>query len=173
MAMTETPLPLDFYRRHSADVAKDLLGKRLVVGAHQGIITETEAYRGTDDPASHAWRGPTPRTQIMFGRAGVAYVYMIYGMYYCLNVVTEDDGQAGAVLIRGLVLPDIHLDGPGKLCRHLRLTTAHNGLDMTMGADVYVTTGVKVPAYESTPRIGVRPAGADKLWRFIAPDLGV
>ncbi|GAH90627.1 unnamed protein product [marine sediment metagenome] len=99
-------LPGEFYKRDTLEVARDLLGKALVkfkgpemVG---GIILETEAYYGQDDPASHAYGGKTPRSEIMFGKPGIAYVYMCYGMYYLLNVVTENEGKPGAVLIRAL-----------------------------------------------------------------------
>ena len=80
-------LPQSFYDRHVTKVARDLLGKRLVFGAHEGIIMETEAYRGSDDPASHAARGLTPRNAVMFGPPGYSYIYFIYVMYHCLNIV--------------------------------------------------------------------------------------
>src|ERR1700729_4260135 len=109
----------DFFNRNCAEVARDLLGQILVFGNYQGIITETESYRGLDDPASHAFKGPTPRAKIMFGTPGTSYVYLIYGMYHCLNIVTEEEESPSAVLIRGLKLikPDVAiLNGPGKIC---------------------------------------------------------
>lgn len=157
-----------FFNRYCVDVARDLIGKTLVFGTHKGIITETEAYRGADDPASHAYRGITPRSALMFGRPGVSYVYFIYGMYYCLNIVTEAEGSASAVLIRGLQLttaPFTHLNGPGKLCRHLEITTQHNGLDLLEHDSFYVTTGVPPKNVEATSRIGIKKA-TEKLWRF-------
>src|SRR5579883_1151698 len=123
-------LSYDFYNRDTVEVAQDLLGKRLSVGSYSGIITETEAYRGSDDEASHAFRGPTKRSAIMFGPAGYAYVYLIYGMYYCLNIVTEELGIPGAVLIRGVLTPDGNLNGPGKLCRSFGITKEQNGLNL-------------------------------------------
>src|SRR5512132_2179313 len=110
--MTEIPLrqliaesevlPESFYRRPTIEVAKDVLGKVLVHGRTAGVIVETEAYLGGDDLASHSARGITDRTRVIFGRPGHAYVYLIYGMYECLNIVAEPAGQAGCVLIRAL-----------------------------------------------------------------------
>ena len=143
-------LPREFYKRDTLEVARDLLGKALVkfkgpemVG---GIILETEAYYGQDDPASHAYGGKTPRSEIMFGKPGIAYVYMCYGMYYLLNVVTENEGKPGAVLIRALKplwgidimkrrrnanLEGRLTDGPGKLTIALGIDIEDNGKDLT------------------------------------------
>lgn len=159
-------LTYDFFNRYTVDVAQELLGKTLVFHHFKGIITETEAYRGEDDEASHAFKGMTKRTRVMFGPGGYTYVYMIYGMYYCLNFVAEGPGQAGAVLIRGLQLPDKHLDGPGKLCRHLGITTKHYGINLTHNKAFYVTEGVKVTKYLTTSRIGIRK-GLERPWRFL------
>jgi DNA-3-methyladenine glycosylase len=157
-----------FYNRHVVTVAKELLGKTLVFSQFKGVITETEAYRGSDDEASHAHRGPTSRSAIMFGPPGYSYIYLIYGMYYCLNVVTEDVGQPSAVLIRGLRLPDILLDGPGKICRHLGINKIHQGVNLMSHPEFYIEEGINV-AYKATPRIGIKKA-TDKLWRFcLAP----
>lgn len=160
-------LDLSFYSRNTVEVAQDLLGKTLVFGNFKGIIVETEAYRGLDDEASHASRGPTPRSSIMFGEPGYSYVYLIYGMYNCLNFVTETVGVPGAVLIRGLYLPGLHLNGPGKLCQYLGITRQHNGINLTTSPDFYVTEGIKSLPYKVTPRIGIKKS-IDKLWRFIA-----
>lgn len=104
-------LSYEFYNRHVTEVAKDLLGKTLIVNNMQGIITETEAYKGADDEASHAFKGSTPRSSIMFGEPGFSYIYLIYGMYNCLNIVTEERGSPSAVLIRGLKLSSFtHFD---------------------------------------------------------------
>lgn len=162
-------LGLSFFCGNTIKVAQALLGQILVFGSHQGIITETEAHRGQDDEASHAFRGMTPRASIMFGQPGLSYVYFIYGKYYCLNIVTEPEGEAGAVLIRGIKLinPPTLLAGPGKICRTLGITTAHNGLDLTTRDVFYIASGQVNNAFQSTPRIGIRKA-INKHWRFIA-----
>jgi DNA-3-methyladenine glycosylase len=151
-------------------VAEELLGKVLVFKEHKGIITETEAYFGFDDPASHAFKGLTPRTQLMFGDPGFSYVYLIYGMYHCLNIVTEKAGYPAAVLIRGVKLlteDNLHLNGPGKICRHMGITKAHNGLNLSNDPEFYVgSINLKLP-FSKTPRIGIK-VGTDKLWRFLA-----
>lgn len=156
-----------FYKRNAVEVAKDLIGKNLVFNNYRGIITETEAYRGSDDEASHAYRGVSNRSAIMFGPPGYLYVYMIYGMYYCLNVVTEEAGWPSAVLIRGLKLPDIYLSGPGKICRYLGITTRHNGIHLAGSNNFYLTGGINIENITITPRIGIKKA-IDKPWRFIA-----
>lgn len=159
-------LSYSFYNRNVVEVARDLLGKKLVCGNFTGIIVETEAYGGDEDEASHAFRGITPRSAIMFGPAGKVYVYMIYGMYYCFNIVTGDQGKASAVLIRGLHLSHTQLDGPGKLCRHLGITKAHNNIDLNHSQDIYLLDSVRINNYKTTPRIGIKKA-LDKQWRFI------
>ena len=161
-------LTYDFYNRHVVEVAKDLLGKKLVWGNSEGIITETEAYRGLDDAASHAALGMTPRSEIMFGPPGHVYVYLIYGMYHCFNIVTEEPGQPSAVLIRGLKLPEIYLNGPGKICRHLNINRTHNNLNLVAHDSIYLTDGISNLPYQETARIGIKKA-IDKLWRFIIP----
>ena len=172
------PLERGFYARPTTDVAHDLLGK-LLVRRHAGQppriarIVEVEAYLGERDAASHARRGPTPRAAIMFGPPGFLYVYLIYGMHHCMNVVTETDGVAGAVLIRaaapvvgfldGAVLPRARrpLTGPGKLCAGLDITRAHNGHDMTRSRDFFVADdGTPAPRRARSARIGVEYAGA-------------
>lgn len=182
-------LPRSFYDRPTPAVARALLGQRLVRVLDgrrlSGLIAEVEAYGGPDDEASHAFRR-TPRSAIMYGPPGHAYVYFIYGMYFCLNVVTEADGRPGAVLIRAIVpqegieimrgrrggADDRHLaDGPGKLCRALDITRAQNGLDLTTSPELFIEAGVAVDEAEivATPRIGVR-GNADALvrpWRFV------
>jgi DNA-3-methyladenine glycosylase len=184
-----TRLPRAFYERDSETVARALLGQRVVrvlddqrVG---GWICETEAYGGADDQASHAHRR-TPRSAIMYGPPGYAYVYFIYGMHFCLNAVTEADGQPGAVLIRAIV-PDEGVaimrdrrgrvsqraltDGPGKLCQALGITRAQNGIDLTANAELFVEAGVGVAddQLEITPRLGVRgdELARGRLWRFV------
>jgi len=182
-----------FYNRPTLQVARDLIGQ-LLVRKWRGkiskyIITETEAYIGQNDPACHAARGMTPRNQVMFGPPGHAYVYFIYGMYFCLNIVTEKEGFPAAVLIRGLVPEPLSpqegglytskggiglslqkeglYDGPGKLCRELKITKDLNGADVVQGDKLWVESGKKKLAIKRTPRIGIKQ-GQDKLWRFLA-----
>ncbi len=162
-----------FFARPTLEVAQDLLGASITFGHYQGIITETEAYIGQDDPACHAAKGRTKRTNILFGPPGYTYVYLIYGMYHCLNFVTEQEGFPAAVLIRGLwlVTPSPqHLDGPGKLCRHLNMTLEHNKMDIITHKDFYLSSAKARPPYIATPRIGIK-VGTDKHWRFVlTPD---
>jgi DNA-3-methyladenine glycosylase len=187
--VAEHPLPRAFYERDTVVVAPALLGQRLVRMLNDrplsGLICETEAYGGEDDPASHAYRR-TPRSAIMFGPPGVAYVYLIYGMHHCLNAVTACDGHPGAVLIRGIFpvegieimrgqrpgIADGHLaDGPGKLCQALGITLALNGRDLTADAEIFITAGEQVNMREimATPRIGVRGDEETRTrpWRFV------
>lgn len=163
-------LDRNFFNQSCVEVAKDLLGQILVFGEYQGIITETESYRGADDPASHAYRGATPRAKIMFGTPGLSYIYLIYGMYFCLNIVTEAEGSASAVLIRGMKLIKPYskiLDGPGKICRELFITKAHNNIDITKDNNFYIAKNDKIKEFDITARIGIK-VGIDKLWRFVA-----
>lgn len=159
-------LSRDFFLKPVTTVAHDLVGKSLIFGQHIGIITETEAYGGEDDPASHAYRGITPRTQVMFGDAGFSYVYFIYGMYHCFNIVTGPIGSAAAVLIRGLRIDTLHLNGPGKLCRHLAITKQHNAIDLIQTPNFYIADTSLQPLITTTPRIGIKVA-TDRPWRFV------
>jgi DNA-3-methyladenine glycosylase len=148
-----SPVGRKFFERSSDDVAHDLVGSWLVVhdvtGATRCLIVETEAYGGSDDPASHAFRGPTKRNEIMFGPAGYLYVYLIYGMHWCMNVVTGPTGDASAVLLRAgeLCDPDsvdeevetVALRGPGNLTRGLGITGLDNGLDCCGGEGRFLT----------------------------------
>jgi DNA-3-methyladenine glycosylase len=177
-------LDRDFYQQNTLKVARSLIGKLLVFEQSQGrlagVILETEAYRGPRDRASHAWRGLTPRTKLMYGPPGFTYIYRIYGMYYCLNVVTEGAGFPAAVLIRALEPVEgldrmlqnrkgsSHLtDGPGKLCQAIGIDQKLNGSDLTHGP-LYITAGRPARKVERGPRIGVGYAGAwrEKPWRF-------
>jgi len=156
-------------------VARELLGKLLVRPRAGQVplvarIVEVEAYLGERDAASHARRGPTPRAAIMFGPPGFLYVYLVYGMHHCMNLVTETDGVAGAVLIRaaaplvGFGAGDGRrhpLTGPGKLCAALTITRALNGHDVTRARDLFVADdGAPAPRRARSPRIGVDYAGA-------------
>lgn len=166
-------LPRSFYARPTVEVARDLLGQLIVRERDgrtlTGRIVETEGYLGPGDLASHAGRGPTPRSRIMFGPPGVAYVYLIYGMHHCLNVVTEPDETAGAVLIRAvepLALPvGSRTDGPARLCQALGIDLALNGWDLCRGSGLYVEAGEPVPDGQvgTSARIGVL---GDEPWRF-------
>ena len=179
------PLPRAFYARPTVDVAHALLGKLLVrrppdkTGATRvARIVEVEAYLGERDAASHARRGPTPRAAIMFGPPGFLYVYLIYGIHHCMNVVTETDGVAGAVLLRAAApvagVPDLKrpLTGPGKLCAGLDITRRENGLDLTAVGDFYLADdGAPPPRRAASARIGVAYAGtwAARKLRFYVP----
>ncbi|HEX4896281.1 MAG TPA: DNA-3-methyladenine glycosylase [Solimonas sp.] len=169
-------LPRDFYDRDTVAVARDLLGRHLVhrVGgqARIGRIVETEAYLGPHDLAAHSSRGLTERTRIMFGPPGHAYVYLIYGLHHCFNVVTEAEGHGAAVLLRALE-PVAQLEGrtqgPGLLCKAMGLDRRHNGLDLC-GESLFLLPGTPVPPRRIVrrPRIGVDYAGAwaRRLLRF-------
>ena len=163
-------LPYEFYNRPVLDVAKDLLGKTLCYNEFKGIITEVEAYGGYDDEASHAYNGPTARSSIMFGKAGMSYVYLIYGMHYCFNIVTEEKNSPSAVLIRSVKLPTITLDGPGKICNYLKINKTHNKINLVTDEQLYLMDGVKVKEYQTTSRIGIKRA-IEKPWRFVASNL--
>jgi DNA-3-methyladenine glycosylase len=128
-------LSRDFYERTPLRVARALLGKVVVHRAAAGRIVETEAYLGEHDLASHASRGRTSRTEVMFGPPGHAYVYFVYGMHWCFNVVTGREGVASAVLVRGLeplrgIPPGVRTDGPARLARALGIGRAQNGADL-------------------------------------------
>ncbi len=170
-------------------MAKGLLGKTLVRrhrgGPLAGIITETEAYRASDDPASHAFGGATDRNAAMFGTVGAAYVYMAYGMHHCVNAVARRRGaEAGAVLIRavrplageaammrnrGLDGPKGLADGPAKLAQAMRITREQYGADLTdAGSALFVAAarpGLRFPGAVARRRVGIS-RGADRLWNF-------
>lgn len=182
-------LTSDFYQRDTAIVAKDLIGKKLIrtlngslVG---GIITETEAYGYSNDPASHAYRGKTLRNSAMFGPVGHAYIYFIYGNHFCFNIVARSKDQlAGAVLIRS-ILPTDGIEsmlfrrnkitnkdltnGPGKLSQALGITKELNTISLHHNEQLYVVedTVVFSELIQETERIGISK-GKDLLWRFLA-----
>lgn len=161
------PLPRDFYARDTQVVARDLLGKSLVHRvdgvARVGRIVEVEAYLGPGDLAAHTARGETPRTRAMFGPPGHAYVYLIYGMHHCMNVVTEPEGTGTAVLLRALE-PVANLEGPtngpGRLCKAMGIDRRQYGQDL-VASDLFITTHSRVASFSivAAPRVGVERAG--------------
>ena len=169
-------LPRAFYDRDTVAVARDLLGKHLFHvsrGVERiGRIVEVEAYLGPHDLASHSSRGPTARTRVMFGPPGHAYVYLVYGMHCCMNVVTERDGHASAVLVRA-VEPVKNVEGatrgPGRLCKAMRIDRRLNGHDLTSDDFYIADPPVSEPVpIARRPRVGVGYAGhwAMRLLRF-------
>ena len=169
------PIPRAFFDRPTLTVARSLMGKHLVRTRGKGIlagkIIEVEAYIGSNDQACHASKGRTARTDVMFGPPGIAYVYLIYGMYHCLNVVTEREEFPAAVLIRAVEVDGELIDGPGRLCRAFDIDRSLHRLDLTIGRSLWFEDrGADEPRGRvgRFPRIGVDYAGewAKKLWRF-------
>jgi len=167
----------EFYNRDTITVAKELLGCKLCRKINGqtlcGIIVETEAYT-QNDPACHAFRGKTPRAITLFKQPGIAYVYFIYGMYHCFNIITEPEETAGAVLIRALEPLALlkNTNGPGKLCRELNITKEQNEVDIiSPDSGLWVEEGIKVPKSKivTTTRIGIKVA-SDYPWRFYIKD---
>ncbi len=176
-----------FYQRDTATVAQELIGKKLVRIINgqiiAGIIVETEAYGHANDSASHAYRTQTERNTPMFGEAGYAYIYFIYGNHFCFNITAKaDDVPAGAVLIRALIPTDgielmkkyrkkdnLHIltNGPGKLAQALQIHKVHNFVDLTKKGKLFVVdqSPIKSEKIIQTPRIGIS-SGKDKQWRF-------
>ncbi len=183
---------LDFYSRGTENVARDLLGKKLVriyddgsgkLQRLSGIIYETEAYGSKNDPASHAFNGRTNRNLVMFEDVGKAYVYFIYGMHHCMNVTAHaTNNDAGAVLIRSLIPIEgidtmIYLsnmknklnltNGPGRLTKALDINRSHNGLNLTDNRSIlHIEDGIKPNKVLSTTRIGISRA-TEKYWRYL------
>lgn len=191
---SHTPLPRSFYTRPVITVARQLLGKTLVRRhghtVMSGMIVEVEAYNGGDDPASHAFRGPTPRNQVMFLGGGILYVYFTYGMHFCANVVTGREGSGSAVLLRALEPCDgvsamaKHrsrpaseraglLSGPAKICQAMKIGRDDNGMDLC-GDRIWIEDrGLTVPSRSiiTSPRIGIT-RGKEKPWRFCVEGSG-
>ena len=180
-------LPREFYLRDGLTVARELIGKKLVTvlpeGMTSGIIVETEAYMGAIDAAAHSYRGKTERTKIFYGAGGFVYVYLIYGVHICTNVVANVEDVPEAVLIRALEPIDgVELmqlrrgnnnlrglcSGPGKLSKAMGITKNFYGADLC-GEEIFIEDGEKLSVM-TTPRINVDYAGAaaDYLWRFVA-----
>lgn len=193
---TSKRLPRSFFARHTLEVARDLLGTRLVRITEDGdrvagVIIETEAYRGEEDQGCHARAGMTERTEVMYGPPGVAYVYFVYGMHWLLNFVTEREGFPGAVLIRALQpvegwdriaqrrgdQPESQwTNGPAKLCQALGVDGSFNGVDVCQpGGDLFLEGGVPVPedSVQRTARVGLNsvPEPWKSIpWRFVVDD---
>jgi len=164
-----TRLPLNFFLHDVLDVAPALLGKLLVRQFDDGSIeryriTEVEAYRGTEDRACHASKGQTPRTEVMFQQGGTVYVYLIYGQYWLLNLVTGHEGDASAVLIRGIE----GFSGPGLVGRGLQLDRSFYGESLINSQRIWVEDAEPVSEIKTSKRIGIEYSGewADKHWRF-------
>ena len=178
-------LPREFYSKNTVTVAKELLGKKIVrrIGKHEmiGIISETEAYRHKDDPASHAYGRITQRNKVMFGDVGISYVYFTYGMHYCFNIVARHPKtKAGAVLIRAIQpekgievmqknrkMTDLRniTNGPAKLAQALKITKKEYGVDLTKKSELFITEGIKPNRITESSRIGIKEA-TNKLWNF-------
>ncbi|NOZ81798.1 MAG: DNA-3-methyladenine glycosylase, partial [Candidatus Micrarchaeota archaeon] len=169
----------EFFNTDPVSLAKKLLGKVIVRKTDEGeiraAITETEAYGGEDDPASHAYTGRTKRNWPMFEKPGLAYVYFIYGNHYCLNVTSR---PVGAVLIRsvkplegrGIMIKNRggkdDFSGPGKVTQALKIGLEFNGYDISNGKEFFITFGPKPSCIEATPRIGITKA-TSRRWRFL------
>jgi DNA-3-methyladenine glycosylase len=173
-----------FYERPTPQVAREALGNmlvRVVEGRRlSGLIVETEAYRGSRDPASHAYRGKTTRNAVMFGEAGHAYVYFTMGLHHCLNLTTEERGTPGAVLVRAIEpcegvdemkknrgIGDVVgiANGPGKLTEALSINRELNGEDMVTSERLFLEEGERVSNAGTSPRIGISK-GVSRRWRF-------
>ncbi|MBI3841255.1 MAG: DNA-3-methyladenine glycosylase [Thaumarchaeota archaeon] len=175
-----------FFSTDSPSVARELIGKRVVrvLGGEKlaGLIVEAEAYRGADDPASHAFRGKTQRTSVMFGEPGHAYVYFTYGNHWCLNLTAEPEGVPAAVLVRALepqeglkvMMKNRGVDkvldvasGPGKLTRALGIGGEFNGEDLVTSKRLFLEDGKDPKRIGRSSRVGIR-VGLEKQWRFFA-----
>ncbi|HJN58269.1 MAG TPA: DNA-3-methyladenine glycosylase [Nitrososphaerales archaeon] len=187
MTIEKQPINRRFYTRDTLKVAKAILGKVLVrrtpLEVFTGKIVETEAYRGTDDPASHSFRGKTNRNEVMFGKPGITYVYFTYGNHHCLNIVTERTDIPAAVLIRSIEpLKGIETmkrnrsvekiidvaSGPGKLTKAFQITREDNNIDVTdFSSNISIHTPVEEKSFQivQTTRIGIRLA-QEFPWRF-------
>jgi DNA-3-methyladenine glycosylase len=164
-------LPDSFFQRDVLEVAPEMLGKiiaRKFPDSHveKFVITEVEAYSGNGDLACHASKGKTQRTEVMFREGGVVYVYLIYGMYWMLNIVTGKENDAAAVLIRGIE----GISGPGRVGKALQLDKSFYGESLFTSERIWIENSETVENYVTSPRIGINYAGEpwiSKPWRFI------
>jgi len=160
----------EFYARDVLDVAPELLSKMLVITNRDGlirkfVISETEAYRGSEDKACHASRGRTSRTEIMYHKGGRLYVYFVYGMYWMLNIVTGEENNPQAVLIRSLD----NCRGPGRVARLIGIDKSYYGEDLTKSDRIWIEESGVTPVYKTGPRVGIDYAGElwkNKPWRY-------
>lgn len=161
-----------FFQREVLEVAPTLLGKTLVRQFEDGkvqnfSITEVEAYRGSDDLACHAHKGKTKRTEVMFREGGLVYVYLIYGMYWMLNIVAGKENDASAILIRGVG----DISGPGRVGKALQLDKSFYGEDLSTSNRIWIEDSRIKPKYTTAPRVGIDYAGEPWIsipWRFIS-----
>lgn len=187
MTIVKNKLPYDFFTQDTVTAAQKLLGKKITTTIQgitvSGYIVETESYSYPDDPASHAYRGQTERNMVLFGPVAHCYVYISYGIHYCLNIIARSPDQiAGGVLIRALepyqgieiMKHRRHMDkiklltnGPGKVCQALGITKEYNGLDLMHNDAISISSGYDVAKSEivATSRVGIS-AGQEFMWRF-------
>ena len=162
-------LPISFFQRDVLEVAPQLLGKYLVRNMDgtflRSVITEVEAYRGEEDLACHCSKGKTPRTQVMYAEGGKIYIYLIYGMYHMLNVVTGKENEPQAILIRGIQ----EISGPGRLTKSWQIDKSFNEKLLLPENNLWIEDNNLAVQYLSTPRIGLDYAKEwkDKPWRFV------
>ena len=185
MLKDDSPFPRGFYERDPREVAPALLGALLVHGSTSGTILETEAYLAERDPAAHAFRGKTPRTAVLFGPAGHAYVYRTRA-HHCLNVAVQEEGIPGCVLIRAVApvsgiaimrdrrgdVPERRLtDGPGKLCQAFAIDMRHYGVDLTTHEGLTILdAGVRLATVRTGPRVGISVARTWPLRYWLPAD---
>jgi DNA-3-methyladenine glycosylase len=160
----------DFYIRDVLEVAPDLIGKNLILKLPDHTfacyqIADVEAYRGNEDRACHASKGKTSRTEVMFREGGYLYVYLIYGMYWMLNIVTGTEGVPQAVLIRGLA----GISGPGRVTKNLTIDRSYYGEDLVTSGRIWLEDTGALPEFKTGPRIGIDYAGEywkSRPWRY-------
>ncbi|MBU1036828.1 DNA-3-methyladenine glycosylase [Patescibacteria group bacterium] len=165
----------NFFKQKTLTVARDLLGCFLIrkLGQKKVVaqIIETEAYCGPKDLASHAAKGRTKRTEVMFGLAGYAYVYLIYGMYYCFNIVTERENYPAAVLVRAIKIDDQTIIGPGKVCQVLKIDKTLNNVDLVKSNKLWLEKNPRflIKKVKRFSRVNINYAKEykDKPWRFV------
>ena len=159
-----------FFDRDCLDAASDLVGKLIVRKINDDIIkvriTETEAYRGEEDKGCHASRGRTPRTELLYGKSGIIYVYLCYGMHWLMNVITGEKDMPQGVLFRA----GEKFNGPAKLTKCLSINGEFNGKSITENEEIWIEDDGYIPEIITAPRVGIDYAGEEwknKLWRFI------